>query len=171
MIEPTESVKQRDYPSVATPDPGGVIVDGEPGDAINPSRLFLYEDEVVSAVVAHLEAHDWTIESTAFAHQHGDDIVALQGRERLRIEAKGAGSSKKVTRRFGHAFTRNQVGSHVSVAVHRALRVWSNGTDLAGLAFPDNDHHREMVSSVQPALNKLGIKVFWVDIDSSITVT
>ena len=125
--------------------------------------------DVVSAMVGHLEALGWTIKSTAFANQRGDDIVAVRGGECLRVEAKGAGSSKEGTRRFGQSFTRAQVQSHVSVAVNRALRVWSNGTDLAGLAFPDNNHHREMVASIQPALSELGIKVFWVNKARSIT--
>jgi hypothetical protein len=33
----------------------------------------------------------------AHAHQHGDDIVAVRGDERLVVEAKGAGSSKAGT--------------------------------------------------------------------------
>lgn len=115
--------------------------------------------------------HDgWSIESHAMAHQHGDDIVALRGDDRMVIEAKGAGSSKTGTRRYGQPFTRNQVRSHVSVALHRALRVWSDGRAKAGLAFPDNKHHREMVSHVLPALHQLGIAVFWISDDLSVSV-
>lgn len=133
------------------------------------TESFLYEDDVVHATMRYLEASGWTIESYALAHQHGDDIVATRDGERLIVEAKGAGSSKEGTRRFGQAFTRNQVGSHVSVAVHRALRVWSIGGALAGLAFPDNAHHRSMVAPVLPALTELGITVFWVRADGQVS--
>lgn len=123
----------------------------------------LLEDEVVDAVVARLEAHGWAIKSIAHAHQHGDDIVAVKGEHMLRVEAKGAGSSKVGTRRHGRAFTGNQVGSHVGVAVMRAL-VWvSAGNDRAALALPDNHEHRSRIDRVQVALRTLGIGVFWVD--------
>jgi hypothetical protein len=128
----------------------------------------LYEDDVVRATMRFLETKGWTIESHALAHQHGDDIVATCGDERLVIEAKGAGSSKQGTRRFGQAFTRGQVGSHVSVAVNRALRVWSSRGASAGLAFPDNPHHREWVSPIQPALTELRITLFWVGSDGQV---
>ncbi|SDL43639.1 hypothetical protein [Tessaracoccus oleiagri] len=136
-------------------------------DAAKP---FLYEDDVVTAVMTHLAGDGWSIEGHAMAHQHGDDIVARRGVDRLVIEAKGAGSSKMGTKRYGSLFTRNQVRSHVSVAIHRALRVWSGGEAQAGLAFPDNQHHREMVSHVLPALRRLGIAVFWVADDLSVSV-
>lgn len=129
------------------------------------TESFLYEDDVVRATMRYLEASGWTVESYALAHQHGDDIVATRDDERLIVEAKGAGSSKEGTHRFGQAFTRNQVGSHVSVAVLRALGVWSGGAALAGLAFPDNAHHRSQVAPVLPALTELGIIVFWVSAD------
>ncbi len=132
------------------------------------TESFLYEDDVVRATMRHLETEGWTIESFALAHQHGNDIVAIRGHQRLIVEAKGAGSSKEGTRRFGQAFTRNQVGSHVSVAVHRALRVWS-GHEAAGLAFPDNADHRSMVTAIQPALAELGITVFSVTASGRVT--
>lgn len=64
--------------------------------------LFLYEDDVVRAVMEHLASEGWTIESFALSHQHGDDIVASRGAERPVVEAKGDGSSKSTTARFGN---------------------------------------------------------------------
>lgn len=139
-------------------------------EAVDAARTFLYEDDVVTAVMTHLSREGWSIESHAMAHQHGDDIVARREDARLVIEAKGAGSSKPETKRYGDPFDRGQVRSHVSVAIHRALRVWSEGRAKAGLAFPDNNHHREMVSHVLPALRQLGIAVFWVADDLSVSV-
>ena len=123
----------------------------------------LLEDQVVDAVVAHLQANGWSISSFAHAHQQGDDIVAVRGESTLRVEAKGAGSSKPGTKRYGSAFTRNQVGSHVGVAVMRALAWASAGRDRAALALPDNEHHRSRIDAVCTALHEVGIGVFWVN--------
>ncbi len=138
-------------------------------EAGTPGHALIYEDDVVRATMRYLKGDGWSIESYSLAHQHGDDIVATRGDERLVVEAKGAGSSKEGTRRFGEAFTRNQVRSHVSVAVHRALRVWSSGGAMAGLAFPDDAYHRSMVAPIQPALTQLGVTVFWVSADGQVS--
>ena len=123
----------------------------------------LHEDEVVDAVVEHLEDNGWSISSIAHAHQHGDDIVAVKGESTLRVEAKGAGSSRLGTKRYGSAFTGNQVGSHIGVAVMRALAWVSAGEGRAALALPDNQHHRSRLERVHVALRTVGIGVFWVD--------
>jgi hypothetical protein len=123
----------------------------------------LYEDDVVDAVCAHLKADGWQIESMAHAHQHGDDIVAVRGDERLVVEAKGAGSSKEGTRRFGQPFNGGQVKTHVGVAVLRALGVASDETALSAVAFPDNQHHRQVAGRAAPALARAGVGIFWVD--------
>jgi len=89
----------------------------------------LLEDDVVDAVVAHLVDNGWRINSIAHAHQQGDDIVAVKGQTTLRVEATGAGSSIPGTKRYGSAFTGNQVGTHIGVAVMRALAWVSVGKD------------------------------------------
>lgn len=124
--------------------------------------VMLLEDDVVDAVADFVVHHGWTIESIAHAHERGDDIVAVKGNRKLLVEAKGAGSSKVGTKRYGQHFTRNQVGSHVGVAVVRALR-WASSADLcAALAFPDNVHHRTQVDAIAPALARVGIGLLWV---------
>jgi hypothetical protein len=123
----------------------------------------LFEDDVVAAVVAHLRADGWTIESTALATQHGDDIVATRSGERLVVEAKGQGSSKTHTRRYGLSFNRGQARTHVGVAVLRSLRVVSEGTSTAAVALPNDEFHRREVDRVHAALSRLGVLVFWVD--------
>lgn len=129
----------------------------------------LYEDHVVDAVCAYLKADGWQIESLAHAHQHGDDIVAVRGDERLVVEAKGAGSSKEGTRRFGQLFNRGQVKSHVGVAVLRALGVASDGGALSAVALPDNEHHRQIAGRAARALARAGVGIFWVDDDRTVT--
>ena len=128
----------------------------------------IYEDDVVDCVVGFIEEHGWTIESLAHANEHGDDIAATRGGRRLLVEAKGEGSSKAGTRRFGLGFTRGQVGSHLGVAVVRALRWASKGDVLPALAFPDNQFHRSAVEPITPALERVGVGVFWVKEDRTV---
>lgn len=142
--------------------------DGEvPHSKGNP---FLYEDDVVRAVIAYLSSDGWTIDSFALSHQHGDDIDASRGAQRLIIEAKGDGSSKNTTARFGKPFTRNQVKTHVSVAVVRAMQVASKGSAIAAVALPGSEFHRVEVERIAPALRSIGIWVFWVSLDHSVDV-
>ena len=120
--------------------------------------------------MAFIVAKGWTIQSTAHANEHGDDIDALKDGQRLLVEAKGAGSSKATTNRYGQIFTANQVGSHIGVAVVRALRWVSRGIDYPTLAFPDNRHHRDRVDTIAPALAQLRIGVFWVSDNHEVTL-
>jgi len=130
----------------------------------------LYEDDVVNSVVDRLRADGWQIESTALATQHGDDIVATRGEERLIVEAKGEGSSKPHTSRYGKPFNQGQAATHVGVAVLRSLRVVSEGTSKAAIALPDVPSHRREVDRVAAALSKVGVLVFWVEQDGTVTV-
>jgi hypothetical protein len=123
----------------------------------------LTEDQVVLAVCDRLRQEGWTILSTALAIQHGDDIVAERDGQRLIIEAKGEGSSKEGTRRYGQSFNLGQVKTHVAMAVLRALGVVSAGAAWAGVAFPDNAHHRAVVGKAAAALHAVGVGVYWVD--------
>jgi hypothetical protein len=95
--------------------------------------------------------------------------VAVRGDERLVVEAKGAGSSKEGTRRFGQPFDVGQVKSHVGVAVLRALGVASDGRALSAVAFPDNEHHRRVAGKAARALARAGVGIFWVDDDHRVT--
>jgi hypothetical protein len=93
----------------------------------------LYEDEVVKGVCAPLEAEAWVIESRALASQQGDDIVAYQDGPADR-GAKGEGSSKQWTNRYGQVFTGHQIRTHVAVAVarHAGLVVRRGGDERSG---------------------------------------
>jgi hypothetical protein len=131
----------------------------------------LTEDAVVEAVCQKLESDGYVIEQRALATQHGYDIVARKDGVALIIEAKGAGSSKAGTKRYGMEFNSNQVFDHVAKAVLKALRVVSAGTDQAGIAVPDNASHRREVEQVAPALARAGVLVFWVDDHGVVRVT
>jgi hypothetical protein len=122
----------------------------------------LTEDQVVDAVCRLLVDHGYTILTRAVATQHGHDIVGVKDGTKITIEAKGAGSSKAGTARFGKAFTRNQVFDHVAKAVLKAMRIVSTGDGRAAVALPDDANHRREVAQVARALGSAGIGVFWV---------
>ncbi len=121
----------------------------------------IYESLVVEKVCEYLIALGWTISSSCGPTEKGDDIVAIRDGQELRIEAKGAGSERPTSARHGQPFTRNQVKSHVAVAFYRAARMRTDEVAV-GMAFPDNEHHREMVSTIADSVQHLGITVFWV---------
>jgi hypothetical protein len=128
------------------------------------------EDQVVDAVCRTLVTHGYSIKQRATVVQHGFDIVAHKDERDLVIEAKGAGSSKVGTARFGKEFNSGQVFDHVAKAVLKALRVSSSGDARAGIAFPDNALHRREVEQVVTALRQTGIGVFWVDEQKGVRV-
>ncbi|MDA0346904.1 MAG: hypothetical protein O3C43_06480 [Verrucomicrobia bacterium] len=127
-----------------------------------------YEDIIVKVVANHLVAKGWDIISTCEGTAHGDDIAAVLGSNELRIEAKGEGSSKEHTSRYGLAFTRNQVKDHVANAFFRAAMMKQKYQCAVGIALPDNSDHIEMIERIRDALNKLEIEIYWVS--ESLTV-
>lgn len=96
----------------------------------------LTEDAVIRALCEHLAASGWQIVSWAAPDQHGTDLVALREGTRLEVEAKGAGSSKPHTARYGQPFTTAQVKVHVGEAVLKALRSWPPGQRTQQSPFP-----------------------------------
>jgi len=129
----------------------------------------LTEDAVIGYVCDYLAAQGWEIVSRAMPAQHGTDIVAVRGGIRLEAEAKGARSSKAHTARYGQPFNTAQVKVHVGEAVLKALRVVAAGQARAAIAFPVTPRNRAEVTAVQPALASLGITVFWVADDGTVT--
>jgi hypothetical protein len=95
--------------------------------------------------------------------------TAVRGGIRLEAEAKGAGSSKAHTARYGQSSTTAHVKVHAGEAVLKALRVVAAGQARAAIAFPVTLRHRAEVTAVQPALASLGITVFWVADDATVT--
>ena len=134
------------------------------------TRMVLTEEQVVGAVCRKLTSDGYAIVQRALVTQHGFDIAARKDGVDLIIEAKGAGSSKAGTARYGHEFNRNQVFDHVAKAVLKALRVVSSAEAQAGIALPDNANHRREVEQVAPALRRAGIIVFWVDAAGAVRV-
>jgi hypothetical protein len=141
----------------------------------NPSReshgeadvWALTENDIVDACQALLEESDYEILVTATTEQRGPDLIARSANEdtEIRIEAKGATSSKGNTKRFGKPFNSAQVLTHVSRAFYTAAAALPDGPDTSvrsAMALPDTPVHRSRVEPLGPALARLEIGVFWV---------
>jgi Holliday junction resolvase-like predicted endonuclease len=123
----------------------------------------LTENDVVNYTANYLELIGYKIERKATTNQKGIDIIATTKNETLFIEAKGATSSKKKTKRFGKQFTNNQVSNHIAMAILYAMIELNTNSEIKfALALPDNFDHTEMIKRVSGSLNKLAIKVFFV---------
>jgi len=128
----------------------------------------LTEDHVIDAVCAHLEREGWLIEHKARTTDRGVDIVARLGQVVLKIEAKGATSSKPHTARHGEPFRRGVVRGHVARAFYTAaaaaLEDPRPGENvLSAMALPVTPNHREFVDNIRGALERLELGVFWVE--------
>ena len=121
----------------------------------------LTENDVIGAVVFHLKREGWEILSTCTTTQQGTDILAGREGQTLKVEAKG-GTSSKPTKRHGKEFSGGQKVTHVAVAFLTAARVVSDGKSAAGIAFPNDAKHVQLIARILPALRTLRIRVFLV---------
>jgi hypothetical protein len=124
------------------------------------------ESVVINAVCLYLETREFEIRERHYPRQRGDDIVASKNRVNLHVEAKGEGAEREGNE---DAFKRGQVHDHVAKAFFRAAqmrRAAATGERRkVAMAFPDNQHHREMVRKISNAIQALKITVFWVNRD------
>jgi hypothetical protein len=129
----------------------------------------LVEAYVVECTANELRRRGWAVTPVQTTATHGVDIVATRGDVRLHIEAKGAGSSRPGSSRYGKSFNSGQVDICVAKACHKALEALSAGY-RAAVAFPDNAAFRARVRLVELALARLEVGVFWVSEDQSVNV-
>lgn len=126
----------------------------------------LTENEVVEKVVEYLKQQGYVIEQNLGTTEKGIDIIASKDGKTLCIEAKGGTSAQVNSKRFGLGFNKNQVKSHVSVAILASMKVLADGSNReVGIALPDDKLHRELIKLIHPSLKKLGIKIFWASKD------
>jgi len=131
-------------------------------------KSWLTENEVVEAVAEHLRKAGWDKLRTCNTMQQGIDICAERNGVTLAVEAKGGGSSKPGTTKYGEPFSTGQKRSHVAVAVLTALGVASSGKQQAAIAFPDDAGHLRLIGEIWPALQRLNIDVYFVAPDKSV---
>jgi hypothetical protein len=127
----------------------------------------LTENDVVGAVCCFVQHHGWRIESRASTTERGVDVVARSPNGALlRVEAKGATSSKAGTARRGKSFTPAQIKTHVSRAFFTAAASVGPATarrpTRSAMALPETQHHRLLIDQIHAALAELEIGVFWV---------
>ncbi|MFT5970769.1 MAG: hypothetical protein ACI8ZO_001286 [Flavobacteriales bacterium] len=126
----------------------------------------LTENEIVDKVADFLKTKGYRIRQKRTTNQQGVDIIAETNFETLYIEAKGETSSVETSKRFGLPFNRNQVKTHISVALLATMEVISRQPEgdkrKVGIALPDTVEQRIVINQIIPALNKLDIKIFWV---------
>jgi hypothetical protein len=130
----------------------------------------LTEDDVVAAVCAYLQSEGWTIVRSAATTQRGDDIVAKRGAEpQVFVEAKGETSNRAGSTRHGKPFDSSQCRDHVANAFYSAAAFI--GLGQPAIALPDTRRHRAYVAKIGTAMDALGIWVFWVAADSTVSCT
>ncbi|MDC8001486.1 hypothetical protein POV26_10575 [Aequorivita todarodis] len=129
-------------------------------------KKMLTENEIVEKVSDFLKTKGYKITQRLTTNQHGIDIIAETETEKLYIEAKGETSASKTSNRYGLPFNRNQVKSHISVALLATMKVISSlpagNKTKVGIALPDTEEQRKVINKIIPALNKLEIRIFWV---------
>ncbi|KGR90175.1 hypothetical protein CD30_13065 [Ureibacillus massiliensis 4400831 = CIP 108448 = CCUG 49529] len=126
----------------------------------------LTENDVISAVCRYLQNKQFEIKQALHTSEKGIDIIAKNNNFTLFIEAKGATSALKTSSRYGKPFNKNQIKSHVGQALLAVMKIATEHNDKekvnVGIALPDNEGHRELISEIWFAVEKLGIYIFWV---------
>jgi len=123
----------------------------------------LSEDQVVEAVSQYLSVRGYHEVRRSLATEQGVDLIMRKGGDELHIEAKGAGSSRSTSARYGKVFNSGQVMDHVAKAMLKALEVVATGKHRAAIALPDDRPHISRIERIQPVLDDLHIAVFLVD--------
>lgn len=131
----------------------------------------LTENMVINHVCDFLNANGYAVESTCSTNKQGVDVVARHARtgRRLRLEAKGATSSKPASKRYGKPFDSAQAGVHVAEAFYTAATLAEkHAGDEAGVALPNDSLHRARIEKVREACRRLGLHVYVVDGDGTV---
>jgi Holliday junction resolvase-like predicted endonuclease len=148
-----------------------ICIEGERWSKVVNNQWSPNENDIIEAVVNKLKHSGFDIISTCNTNEHGIDIIAKKGKLELYVEAKG-GTTSKETSRSGKPFTRNQVHTHISVALYTVMKLFSKYKDcnnvLIGIALPFEKNHIDFIKAINNALHMLSIIVFWVKEDGVI---
>lgn len=124
----------------------------------------LNENDVIKSLSSYLEKNGYTIESSSDTSEHGYDIVASRSGKYLYVEAKGQTSSKDTSRRYKKEFTHSQKMDHIAKAIYKSMKTMNEKRNSeVAIALPSDDVHKNLIDDVMPFLEKLGIKIFFVD--------
>ena len=125
------------------------------------------ENDVISAVCAHLETNGYEISSRCHTSQRGIDVCAKHkdNGKIVLVEAKGGTSSKLGTNRFGQPYTKSQVFDRVAKGIFTCMQLRADslsGTDARViLALPNGAWFQEYIASVGSGLSVLNIEVWY----------
>ena len=113
----------------------------------------------------YLFASGWEISQQLTTRQRGIDLIAIHpGFGRMLVEAKGGTSADERSNRHGKPFSPVQIIKHVSAAFYYVAKLQTQyATDQVAMALPADHRHRIAVLAIEPALKKLGIRVYFVD--------
>lgn len=133
----------------------------------------LTENDVIELTCEKLIETGYEIVQQLHTTEHGIDIIAVKDNRRLLIEAKGATSATIGTNRFGAEFTKNQVNHHVAMAfyaVAKLITVEICSPNIYCIALPHNANHIDAIKAIDIAVERLGVKLIWVDEDGTVTI-
>lgn len=146
-----------------------------PGRVTDPMAEWHWEGNVQDAVVRHLVARGWSIVRVAdtSTKEHGHDVVAQHGSERLIVEVKGYPSDRYVRgdragqRKPTNPSTQARHWFAMAVLAGATMRSAEQGSRVA-LAFPDFTTYRNLSARVEPALRAMAVEVWLVTEDGTV---
>jgi Holliday junction resolvase-like predicted endonuclease len=134
----------------------------------------LDENDVVDAVCTHLQSLGYGILHRCTTNDRGIDIVAKHPSKpgKLMVEAKGGKSSKPRSPRYGQDYRKAEVFDRVAKGFYTAANMHASRKegDQAALAYPDTHWFREYLLPLKPLLTELGITVYMVDQNRSVSL-
>jgi len=134
----------------------------------------LDENDVVAAVCKYLKHNKYDIIKSCQTTERGIDITAKHQRKkgRLLVEAKGATSACTTSARFGKGFTDNQVWDRVAKGFYTTVCMISKygpDGDKVALAVPDTPKFHKYLEPLKSIANGLGITIYVVGNDRTVT--
>jgi hypothetical protein len=134
------------------------------------------EASVQAAIVTHLATSGWQILAVAdtLSREHGIDIVARKGDQRLLVEAKGyPGSSYANRSREGRPIApAAQARTYFAGALMKALMLMQDEPGATvSLGLPSVTTYRNLVDRTRIPLSQLGVRLFWVLSDGTVEET
>jgi hypothetical protein len=135
---------------------------------------WLAEAAVQASLIAWLEREGWTIVRQAHGREHGTDIDATRGEERLSVEVKGHprqlhtfGVNKGQPRKWHPAA---QARTYFGNALHTAITMLHADPECqVAIALPDVAVYRGLVDRSRDPIRRLGLRIWFVDRDGGVT--
>jgi len=129
--------------------------------------MMLDENKVIETMIEYLQANGYDINGQCSTSQSGIDIEAQhrETKEKYFIEAKGATSSKSSSALYGQPFNKNQIKVHIGVALVQVFTLYERFHKMnakIGIALPDNENHRKIISSMRTQVINSKIDIFFV---------